>query len=165
MLDPLPFLLVSIAGWTNQHQLQLIGVSVRGEPSSWRTTRDRRLRFNDEQRRRLAVRANGLGRKLLAEVAHSGHAQYLLTWHRKLIAQKYDGHEKRGLGRPRAGKSLESIVMRTAEEEPVLCATVRKHFVAFAGVRLNDMLEQGRSVQPVARSPDSRRVYSSRAYR
>jgi len=30
----------------------------------------------------------------------------LLAWHRKLIAQKYDGQDKRGPGRPRTGKEL-----------------------------------------------------------
>ena len=67
-----------------------------------------RLRFNDDQRRRLAVRAKGLGRKLLSDVATLVTPDTLLAWHRKLIAQKYDGHDKRGPGRPRGaiGASL-----------------------------------------------------------
>jgi putative transposase len=40
----------------------------------------------------------------------------LLAWHRNLIAQKYDGHDKRRPGRPRTGKDLESLVVRMAEE-------------------------------------------------
>jgi hypothetical protein len=36
--------------------------------------------------------------------------------HRKLIAQKYDGHEKRGPGRPRTGTEVETLVVRLAEE-------------------------------------------------
>jgi transposase InsO family protein len=40
----------------------------------------------------------------------------LLAWHRKLIAEKYDGHEKRGPGRPRTGKEIETLVVRLAEE-------------------------------------------------
>jgi transposase InsO family protein len=39
-----------------------------------------------------------------------------LAWHRKLIAQKYDGHAKRGPGRPRTGKEIETLVVRMAEE-------------------------------------------------
>jgi hypothetical protein len=57
-----------------------------------------------------------LSRKLLAEVAILVTPTTLLAWHRKLIAQKYDGHEKRGPGRPRTGKSLEALVLRMAEE-------------------------------------------------
>jgi hypothetical protein len=69
MLDLFQFLLVSVAGWMNQCQQQ--AVEYPGEEN--RVLReqlgDRRVRFNDDQRRRFAVRAKGLGRKLLAEVA------------------------------------------------------------------------------------------------
>ncbi len=61
----------------------------------------RRLRFNDEQRRRLAVRGKALGRKLLTQVATLVTPDTVLAWHRKLIANKYDGHDKRKPGRPR----------------------------------------------------------------
>jgi putative transposase len=74
------------------------------------------MRFNDDQRRRLAVRAKALGRKLLAEVATLVTPDTLLTWHRKLIAQKYDGHDRRRPGRPRTLVQLESLVVRMAEE-------------------------------------------------
>jgi putative transposase len=77
---------------------------------------DRRLRFNDDQRRRLAVRAKELGRKLLAEVATLVTPETLLAWHRKLIAQKYDGHDRRGPGRPRTGKDVETLGIRMAKE-------------------------------------------------
>jgi putative transposase len=58
----------------------------------------RRMRFNDEQRRRLAVQAKRLGRKLLARVATIVRPETLLAWHRKLIAQKYDGSASRTPG-------------------------------------------------------------------
>lgn len=77
---------------------------------------DRRLRFNDDQRRRLAVRAKGLGRKVLAEIASLVTPDTLLAWHRQLIAQKYDGHHRRRPGRARTQKQLESLVVRMAEE-------------------------------------------------
>jgi hypothetical protein len=76
----------------------------------------RRLRFNDDQRRRLAVKAKGLGRKPLAEVATLVTPDTLLAWHRKLIAQKYDGHNKRRPGRPRTAGEVEMLVTRMAEE-------------------------------------------------
>jgi putative transposase len=76
----------------------------------------RRVRFNDGQRRRLSVRAKELGRKLLAEVATLVTPDTLLAWHRKLIAQKYDGHERRGPGRSRTREELGSVVVRMAEE-------------------------------------------------
>jgi putative transposase len=64
----------------------------------------------------LAVKAKGLGRKLLAEVATIVTPETLLAWHRKLIARKYDGSDKRQAGRPRTPSGIESLVLRMAEE-------------------------------------------------
>jgi putative transposase len=77
---------------------------------------DRRLRFHDDQRRRLAAQAKGLGRKLLAEVATIVTPETLLVWHRKLIALKYDGSPKRGPGRPCTAGEIKALVVRLAEE-------------------------------------------------
>src|SRR5204863_3263991 len=75
----------------------------------------RRLRLNDDQRRGLAAKAKGLGRKILAEVATLVTPETLLAWHRKLIAQKYDGSGKRRPGRPRTSGEIEALVVRMAE--------------------------------------------------
>ena len=40
----------------------------------------------------------------------------LLAWHRKLIAQKYDGSGKRKPGRPRKAEEIEALVVRMAQE-------------------------------------------------
>ena len=76
----------------------------------------RRLRFDDEQRRRLAVRAKLLGRRVLAEVATIVTPDTLLRWHRKLIAEKYDGSAKRGPGRPTKATDLAALIVRMATE-------------------------------------------------
>jgi hypothetical protein len=75
----------------------------------------RRVRLNDNQRRRLAVKAKALGRKALAEVASIVTPETLLAWHRKLIAQKYDGTARRSPGRPRTPDEIEALV-RMAQE-------------------------------------------------
>ena len=116
MLDPFQFLLVSIAGWMNQDQQQVIEYLREENRVLREQLGNHRILFNDDQRRRLAVRAKRLGRKLLAEVATLVTPNTLFAWHRKLIAQKYDGHEKRGPGRPGTDKELESLVIRIAEE-------------------------------------------------
>ena len=77
---------------------------------------NRRLRLTDSQRRRLAAKANGLGRKLLAEVATIVTPETLLRWHRRLIAEKYDGSGKRGSGRPRTAAEIEQLVVQMAKE-------------------------------------------------
>jgi putative transposase len=77
---------------------------------------ERRLRFSDDQRRRLAVRGKKLGRKLLTEIVTLVTPATLLAWHRKLIAQKYDGSTNRKPGRPLKPKGLTALVIRMARE-------------------------------------------------
>ena len=76
----------------------------------------KRLRFNDDQRRRLASKAKLVGHKLLAQVATIVTPETLLAWHRKLIAQKYDGTAHRAPGRPRTAGEIEALVVRLAQE-------------------------------------------------
>src|SRR3954464_1899244 len=116
LLDPVQFLVIAIAGWMNQRQLQSIEYLREENRILREQLGGRRVRFNDDQRRRLAVRAKGLGRKLLAEVASLVTPDTLMAWHRKLIAEKYDGHNQRGPGRPRTCKEWQDLIVRMAEE-------------------------------------------------
>src|SRR5580704_8172020 len=116
VLDPFRFVLIAVAGWMNQHQLQVIDYLREENRVLREQLGERRIRLNDDQRRRLSAKAKGLGRKLLAEVATIVTPESLLAWHRKLIAQKYDGSGKRGPGRPRTAGEIEALVARMAEE-------------------------------------------------
>src|SRR3954467_13653117 len=116
VLDPFRFMLIAVAGWMNQHQRQAIEYLREENRVLREQLGDRRLRFNDDQRRRLAAKAKGLGRKLLAEVATLVTPETLLAWHRRLIAQKYDGSAQRRPGRPRTAHEIEALVVRLAEE-------------------------------------------------
>src|ERR1700731_2690957 len=90
----------------NQRQLQIIDYLREENRVLREQLGGRRVRLNDDQRRRLAAKAKALGRKLLAEVATIVTPETLLAWHRKLIAQKYDGSGKRRPGRPRAAEDI-----------------------------------------------------------
>jgi hypothetical protein len=68
-LDPLRFMLVSVAGWMNQHQLQVIDYLREENRVLREQLGGRRLRLSDDQRRRLAAKAKLLGRRILTEVA------------------------------------------------------------------------------------------------
>ena len=116
VLDPFRFVLISLAGWMNQRQIQMIDYLREENRVLREQLGGRRLRFNDDQRRRLAAKAKGLGRRLLSEVATIVTPETLLAWHRKLIAQKYDGSGKRDAGRPRKAGEIEALVVRMAEE-------------------------------------------------
>ena len=116
VLDPFRFVLIAVAGWMNQHQLQVIDYLREENRVLREQLGGRRVRLNDDQRRRLAAKAKWLGRKLLAEVATIVTPETLLAWHRKLIAQKYDGSDSRRRGRPRTDGKIEALVVRLAEE-------------------------------------------------
>ena len=59
---------------------------------------------------------NLVGRRLLNDIADLVTPDTLLAWHRKLIAEKYDGSAKRGPGRPRTINEIETLVVRMAQE-------------------------------------------------
>ena len=103
-LDPLRFVLIGLAGWVNEHQRDIIDYLEEENRVLRDQLGNKRLRLSDEQRRRLAVKAHKLGRKALSEVASLVTPDTLLAWHRKLIARKYDGSQRRGPGRPRVMK-------------------------------------------------------------
>ena len=70
-LDPLRFLLVCLGGWMNQSQLQIIDYLREENRVLPRAVAQKRLRFNDDQRRRLAAKARGVGRIKCQEDANS----------------------------------------------------------------------------------------------
>jgi transposase InsO family protein len=115
-LDPFRFVLIALSGWMNQQQLELINYLREENRVLREQLGGKRLRFNDDQRRRLAAKAKGLGRKLLREVATIVTPETLMAWHRRLIAQKYDGSHRRGPGRPRKFEEIEDLVVRMAKE-------------------------------------------------
>ena len=115
-LSPLRFVTVALAGWLNQQQQDIIDYLREENKVLREQLGNRRLRLNDEQRRRLAARAKKLGHKVLAEVASIVTPDTLLTWHRKLIARKYDGSQRRGPGRPPVREQIRSLVVRMATE-------------------------------------------------
>jgi len=115
-LDPFRFLLIAVAGWLYQHQVHMIEYLREENRVLRKQLGERRLRLTDDQRRLLAAKAKGLGRKLLAEVATIVTPETLLRWHRQLIAQKYDGSGKRAPGRPRTAVEIKQVVVQMAGE-------------------------------------------------
>jgi hypothetical protein len=57
------------------------------------------------------------GRRVLAQIATIVTPETLVAWHRKLIAQKYDGTAHSAAGRPRTAGEIEALVARMAEED------------------------------------------------
>jgi len=67
--DPFRLLVVSIAGWLNRQQRDAIDYLREEDRVPREQLDDKRLRLNDDQRRRLAAKAKVLGRRILREVA------------------------------------------------------------------------------------------------
>jgi transposase len=76
-----------------------------------------RVRLTDGERMTLAEIGQRLGKQALAEVASLVKPDTILAWHRKLVAQKFDGSQQRkALGRPKIAKDLEALIIRMAQE-------------------------------------------------
>src|SRR5438445_1968222 len=76
-----------------------------------------RVRLSDVERTTLAKIGKKLGKQALAEVASIVTPDTILAWHRKVVAQKFDGSQQRkALGRPTIDAELEALVVRMARE-------------------------------------------------
>ena len=82
------------------------GLPEGGEPRATGATRVAPLAATDDQRRRLAAKAKGLGRTLLQEEATIVTPETLLAWHRKLAAEKYHGAASGGPAKPTTSTHL-----------------------------------------------------------
>ncbi len=122
---PLQFLMMIFAGWVNRRQLDMIDYLKEENRVLREQLGGRILRFTDDQRRRLAVKARVLSRRLLDQVAGLVTPDTILRWYRELIADKYDGTARRGAGRPGtvACATSSTIVIRcSATSSATSCA-------------------------------------------
>jgi len=85
MLDPFRLLLISVAGYLNQQQHDIIGYLQEENRVLREQLGKKRLRLNEEQRRRLAVKAKKLGRRVLHELTTLVTPETLLAWLSLLI--------------------------------------------------------------------------------
>jgi transposase InsO family protein len=109
--------LAALLGWLEREQRDVIAF-LREENRTLKSQLvGRRLRLNDTQRRRLAVRGQRLGRGALREVATLVTPDTILRWHRELIARKwtYAGGQP---GRPGVLAEIRRLVVRMATENP-----------------------------------------------
>lgn len=81
-----------------------------------KATGKKRISLTNDQRRLLAVKAKAIGSKALAEIPDLFSPQTILGWHRKLVAQKYDGTQNRKAGRKRTDPELVDLALKLARE-------------------------------------------------
>ena len=114
-MNPLTLVVTCVAGWMNRQQ-QVVIEYLQEEVHILQEQLGRRPRFNDDQRRRLALKAKTVGRQGLRRFARIVTPDTLLAWHRRLIARKYDFSTVRKPGRPRTVGELRDLILRMARE-------------------------------------------------
>ena len=77
----------------------------------------RRLRLNDDQRRRLAMLGHRVGRGRLRQVATLVTPDTVLRWHRELVARKWT-YARHRQGRPGVRQEIRKLVVRVATDNP-----------------------------------------------
>ena len=115
VIQPFHLLVIALAGWLNRRQQAVIGYLIEENRVLKEQLEGQRLRFTDEQRMRLAVKAKDLGRRLLDEIETLVTPDTLLAWHRKLIAKKWT-YARKGPGRPCVAQEITDLVLRMARE-------------------------------------------------
>ncbi len=88
------FLLLVLAGWVNRQQQDVIDYQQEENRVLRAGLRGKRLSLSDDERRRLAVKAQALGREALAQIASVATPATLLRWYlssaKKKIATRCD---------------------------------------------------------------------------
>ena len=76
----------ALTGWLDRREREAIAYLIEENQLLRKQLGTKRLRFTDDDRRRLAVRAYRVGRATLREIATIATPDTLLGWHRQLIA-------------------------------------------------------------------------------
>ena len=112
---PLQMLLVALVGWLDREQRDVIAF-LREEHRVLKAQLGRRLRLDDDQRRRLAVLGQRLGRGLLREFATLVTPDTILRWHRELVARTWT-YPRRRQGRPGVRQDIRRLVVRIGNRQ------------------------------------------------
>jgi transposase InsO family protein len=104
------------AGWVHRHQLIVIEFLQAENRLLMERLRGRRIRFTDAERVLMARKAKAVGRKALLELDTVVSPDTLLRWHRRLVAQKWNFVERRGVGRPGIMRHISELIVRMAQE-------------------------------------------------
>ena len=114
-MNPFAFLVICLAGWMNRNQQEVIEY-LQEEVRVLKDLLGKQPRFNDDQRRRLALQGKRLGRKALDRFSSLVTPNTLLAWHRRLVAQKNDSNKGSKLGRPCTKEAIQELILKLARE-------------------------------------------------
>ncbi len=118
VLHPWHFLILTVSAWVNREQEQIIEYLLVEN----RVLREKlgagRILLNDDQRRRLAIKGQALGRKVLSSLTTIVTPDTILRWHRQLVAMKWDYSDRRKSsgGRPRIQDRIVELILKMAKD-------------------------------------------------
>ena len=112
---PLHLILAALFGWLEREQRDVIAFLREENRVLKAQLCGRRLRLDDNQRRRLAVIGQRQGRRILADIATIVTPETILRWHRELIARKWTYTTARP-GRPSVQAEIRRLAVRMATD-------------------------------------------------
>ena len=120
ILQPWQLLLIVLASWVNRQQQEMIEYLQTENRVLIEKFGNRRILLSDDQRRRLAVKGQILGRKRLEEVGTLFTPDTMMRWHRTLVAKKWDSSDRREKkpGRPRIRQVIVDLTVKFAQQNP-----------------------------------------------
>jgi putative transposase len=114
---PLHLIIAALVGWIEREQHDLIEFLREENRVLKAQLHGRRIRLSDDERRRLALVGQRLGRRILAHVATVATPDTILRWHRELIARKWTSVRSRP-GRPGVQAEIRRLAIRMATDNP-----------------------------------------------
>ena len=164
IIQPFHLLVIALASWLNRHQQDVIDYLIEENRVLKDQLEGQRLRFTDDQRRRLAAKAKALGRRLLDEIETLVTPDTLLAWHRKFIAEKWT-YPRKGPGRPRIAQEITELVIRMAMEnvswgyDRIQCALANLGHIVAPNTVKNILKRHGIELAPQRRKRTSWKTF------
>jgi len=119
MIDTIQFqlFLATFAGWVTRQQSHVMAYLIEENRvlKEQLESGGRRLRFTDDQRRRLAVKGKPLGRRVLSQISNIVTPDTILARHRRPIASRWT-YPRKEVGRPGVMKEIRGLIVQMAEE-------------------------------------------------
>lgn len=108
-------MLICLASWMNRHQQDVIEC-LQAVIRVLKELLGKQPRFDDHQRRRLAVNGDRRGRNHWIALQAWSPPSTLLAWHRRLMAMKYDSGKIRQRERLKTKVEIDELILRLARE-------------------------------------------------
>ena len=155
-MAPFQWFVVAVCAWLHREQTDLIAFLREENRVLKSRLSGQRLRFEDDERRRLGELGHRVGRRLLAQVTTLVTPDTILRWHRELVARKWT--YRVGHGRPAGLQAhLRALVIRIATENPTWGYTRIQGALKNLGHRVGRStiarILRGKAFRPVGSAP------------